>query len=613
MFDNLSHIKGKHYLKFGWNYTHWAGNFPVDNNGQFTFLPAETGLPGFLSQTGFAYASFLLGAVDDAAIQGGNYEDGRSYTFGFYAQDEYHVTPKLTLNYGLRWDGQPFPLMGKNEVSQFVPTLPNPGAGNLPGALTYAGYGPGRCNCRRVAPSHWWDRNFGPRIGFAYQLNEKTVVRGSWGWYWGPVTQQMAGFDAIEQQGFFPLFTKATTDGFTPAFYWTNGFPLPPTGLAPSLTPDVANGSNTYYFGKDAGRPPSIQMVHFSVQRELRGRIGLTASYIGQFSRGIINTGEENINQLHFDQLGSLGPLLGQDVTSPAAQAAGVKVPYPGFTGTVAQAIRPFPQYLTVMNEGSAIGWANYNSAQLKAQKEFSNGLSFLVGYTISKQMSDSTGSVPGFFASTPQDAWNHRAEKGLAANDIPQQLLFNYVYQLPFGPGKRLANKDNVVNRYLAGGWSIAGVHTYQSGTPIAVTTERTLPTTGGAQYAALLRPDLVPGVPIRTSASCSSSGLNPFSQTLLNVAAFTDPQPLQFGNVSRTLGNVRSCGLLNENLSLFKDVPLYKERAKFQIGVDTFNLFNRVQWGGPSTDIDSPSNFGQVGSAGAGRIIQLHARIDW
>jgi len=133
-----------------------------------------------------------------------------------------------------------------------------------------------------------------------------------------------------------------------------------------------------------------------------------------------------------------------------------------------------------------------------------------------------------------------------------------------------------------------------------------------GGAQYAALLRPDLVPGVPIRTSASCSSA-FNPFSQTLLNVAAFTDPQPLKFGNVSRTLGNVRACGLLNENFSLFKNFAFYKERARFRIGADAFNLFNRVQWNGPATDIDSPGNFGHVGSAGSGRIIQLHARIDW
>jgi outer membrane receptor protein involved in Fe transport len=223
-------------LKFGFDWIHWNGNFPVTNNGQFTFLGAETGLPGsFLAQTGFPYASFLLGAVDNSAVQGGNYEDGRSYTFGFYAQDEYKVTPKLTLSLGLRYDAQPFPEMDKNEVSQFNPTLPNPGAGNLPGALTFAGFGAGRLGIRRVAPSHWFDRNFSPRVGFAYQLRQNTVVRGSYGVYWGPVTQQMAGFDAIEQQGFFPLFTKQSADGFTPALDWTNKISPSPGGRRAQL------------------------------------------------------------------------------------------------------------------------------------------------------------------------------------------------------------------------------------------------------------------------------------------------------------------------------------------------------------------------------------------
>ena len=608
--DNLSHTRGKHLLKFGFDWIHWNGNFPVTNNGQFTFLGAETGLPGpFLAQTGFPYASFLLGAVDDSAVQGGNYEDGRSYTFGFYAQDEYKVTPKLTLSLGLRYDAQPFPEMDKNEVSQFNPRLPNPGAGNLPGALTFAGVGPGRLGIRRVAPSHWFDRNFAPRVGFAYQLRQSTVVRGSYGVYWGPVTQQMAGFDAIEQQGFFPLFTKSSTDGFTPAFDWTNGFPLPPEGIGPNFSPTVANGSNTYYFGPDAGRAPFIEMVHLDLQHQFRSNVVVTGGYVGQFARGVIATGVENINQINYAKYGSLGSLLTADINSQAARAGGIPIPYAGFQGTVAQALRPFPQYLTVMNEGSAISWSNYNSVQIKAQKEFSNGLSFLVGYTISKNLADISTSVPGFFASSPQDFFNHRAEKALSNIDIPQAMIFNYVYELPFGPGKKFANSRNSMNRYLLGGWSITGVH--QSGSPVGVTTEQVLPTMGGALNAALLRPNRVPGVRIGTGVGCS--GFDPAKDKLLNVAAFTDPPPFQFGNVSRTLGNVRACGFANENITLNKTIPLHKERATLRIGIDTFNLLNRVQWAGPATDVDAPAQFGTITGTGTGRIVQLHARIDW
>ncbi len=613
--DNLSHMQGKHLLKFGFDWTHWAGNFPVTNNGQFTFLPAETGLPGFLSSTGFNYASFLLGQVDDSAVQGGNYEDGRSYTFGFYGQDEWHTTSKLTLTLGLRWDAQPFPEMGKNEVSQFDPTLPNPGAGNRPGALTFAGFGPNTCNCRRVAPSWWFDRNFAPRIGFAYQLQPKTVLRGGYGVYYGPVTQQMAGFDAILQQGYFPLFTAASPDGFTPAFDWTGGFPVPPGGFVRDLSPTVANGSDTYYFGKDAGRPPFIESVNFAVEHQLPGQVYLTARYLGNFAHGILSTAQENINQLNFSNptIQSLEPIMGANIYSPQAVAAGVPVPYPGFQGTVAQALRPYPQYLTVMNEGSAINWSTYNAFQLQAQKRFSNGLSFLVGYTMSKELADASLFSPGFFASAPQNYYDHRAEKSLANYDVPQQLIFNYVYQLPFGPGKRFLHENNVLDRDILGGWSIAGVQTYQSGTPVAVITESLLPTMGGSdQGPALLRPNIVPGQAIRTNASCSS--FDPATQTLMNINAFALPGPFQFGDAPRTLPNVRTCPYFNENISLNKTFPLLShERATMQIGVDTFNLFNRVQWGGPSGDVSSPSTFGTIGSAGAGRIVQLHARIDW
>lgn len=609
--DNLSHTAGKHLLKFGFDWIHWAGNFPVTNNGQFTFLSPETGLPGpFLSQTGFSYASFLLGAVDNSAVQGGNYEDGRSYTFGFYAQDEYHVTPKLTLSLGLRYDAQPFPEMGQNQVSQFNPTLPNPGAGNLPGALTFAGFGPGRLGVRRVAPSHWFDRNFAPRVGFAYELPRNTVVRGSWGVYYGPVTQQMAGFDAVEQQGFFPLFSKSSLDGFTPAFNWTSGFPLPPGGIGPNFSPTVANGSDAYYFGPDAGRPPFIEMTNFAVEHQFAGNVFVTATYLGQFSHGIIATGTQDLNQLNYATYGNLGSLLTQNIYSPAAQAANIPIPYAGFQGTVAQGLRPFPQYLNVENQGAAISWSTYNSFQLKAQKEFSNGLSFLVGYTISKNLSDISTGVPGFFAASSQDAYNHRAEKALSNIDIPQALIFNYVYQLPAGPGKRFLNKNNFIDRNILGGWSIAGIHTYQSGTPLALTTEEILPTMGGALNPALVRPNRVPGVPIGTGVGCS--GFDPAKDKLVNVAAFTTPPPFQFGNVSRTLGNFRTCGYSNENISLDKNIAL-RERASLQIGVDTFNLFNRVQWGGPATDVTAASTFGTITSSGPGRIIQLHARIDW
>jgi hypothetical protein len=151
-------------------------------------------------------------------------------------------------------------------------------------------------------------------------------------------------------------------------------------------------------------------MYHLSIQHQLRGKILLDVAYFGQNARGILAVGPQERNQINYQKYASLGSVLGESVTSPDAVAAGIKVPYEGFTGTVAPALRPFPQYLSIQNEGAAISWSTYNSVQIKLQRQWSNGLSFLVGYTISKSLSDIGTLEPGYFASAYQDAYNQRA-----------------------------------------------------------------------------------------------------------------------------------------------------------------------------------------------------------
>jgi Carboxypeptidase regulatory-like domain len=609
--NNTSYSAGKHLIKFGGIYNSWAANFPIENNALFTFLSPETGLPGqFLTDTGYPYASFLLGGVDSAAAKGAEDQTPRMYTVGVYVQDSWRVRPNLTLQLGLRWDVQPFPVHWKDTISQFDATVPNPGAGGRLGALTYAGTGPGRIGKRRLAPFEY--TNFGPRIGFAYQAGSKTVIRGNWGLYYGPTNQTMAGFAAVIQQGYFPTFSRASLDGFSAPFNWDQGFPLP-ASIEPTFTPDLVNGSDTAFFGPDAGRAPRIQMVHFGVQHELPGKLLLEASFIGKYAYGLISGSAEPINQLDYGRYASLGDLLTADAYSPQAQAAGISIPYAGFQGTVAQALRPFPQYLTINNEGAAVSYNLYNSFQLKLQKHYANGLSFLMGYTISKALTDvgGIGNIPGFFASSPQDAYNRRAEKSLANTDIPQSLLFHYLYELPVGPGKKFLNQNNIFTKYIVGGWSIAGVHSYNSGTPIGVTTQRVLPTMGSALLGNSLRPDRVPDLPIRTDVSCGDYDPGR-GDRYLNVSAFRIPAPWTFGNVSKTLGNVRTCGSLNENISIRKMIPI-KETVSFQFGGDFFNAFNRHNWGGPGADVSNPAAFGTITSTGAGRVIQVYARFEW
>jgi hypothetical protein len=415
----------------------------------------------------------------------------------------------------------------------------------------------------------------------------------------------MAGFDAVIQQGFFPLFTAASSDGYTAPFNWTGGYPLPSGNLFGNFDPTVANGSSTYYFGAQSSRPPRIYMYHLSIQHQLPGKILLDVAYFGQNSHGIIADGPEERNQIPSADFQNYKDLLTQDAYSPAAVTAGIKIPYTGFVGNVAQALRPFPQYLSIQNEGAAVSWATYNSAQIKLQRQWNNGFSFLIGYTISKQLSDIGTQEPGYFAAAYQDAYNGHAEKAIPGGDVPQQIIANYVYELPFGRGKKFANSNNIVEKYIIGGWQISGIHTYQSGQPVNVTTEGIMPTMStGALNSDYLRPDL--------TGAALKEGPCRLSSQYLNPAGFADPAAWTFGNAPRTLPNVRSCHYLNENFSLNKFFPI-TEHAKLNIGVDTFNLFNRTQPGGPNNDIDAASGFGTIQGSGSGRIVQLHGRIDF
>jgi hypothetical protein len=444
--DSVSIFAGRHSIKFGVNYLRWNANFPTWNqsNGLFGFNPLETGQPGF-QQTGYSYASFLMGLVDSSTIQAPQETGQREWTLGFYAQDEFRVTPNLTLNYGLRYDYQPQLTAPHDDISEFDPTVPNPGAGGRLGAMTFLGNGPGRLGKRRYGDT--WPWGFGPRVGFAYKLGSRTVLRGSYGLFNAPVSQNQ--WAQVQQHyGFNPQFTVASQDGgITPAFNWDNGFPLAGFNINPTIDPSVTNNSGTSFVGKNSARPPQVQMTNISIQHQLPGDILLEVAYLNNIGRHISTTSAESINQLDFDKYGSLGGLLTPSVYSPAAQAAGIPVPYAGFQGSVAQALRPYPQYQGINGISSPIGNSTYHAAQVKFQKRYSSGLTFLVGYTLAKTLTD-LDSTPGYFAAGPQNANNRRAERAPSSADSPQSVVGSYTYDLPLGPGKRFANGNNFFSK---------------------------------------------------------------------------------------------------------------------------------------------------------------------
>jgi hypothetical protein len=621
--DDWSFAKGKHLFKWGFNTIHFNANFPQISNLYAGFRAAETSLPNSptclscASLTGNSYASFLIGAVDNAVTQGITETSPRIWQYGIYFQDEFRVTRNLSLTYALRYDVQPFPVQAHDATSQFLANAPNPGCNGCPGALGFLGFGAGTLNTRNVVPNVYGLRDFGPKVGFAYQVQKNTVIRGAATLATGPVWQILAGFAEQFAQGYFPHLSDTSPDGISPAWSLQNGYPFPPgIPLYHNFDPTVANGSGTGFFGNTADRAPRVLNTHLSIEHQFPGRIVVGIHYNGSYAHGIFSGAGAPANQLNYGTYAGYGQTcLTSNIAAQVGCPSVIPLPYASYTGTVEQALRPFPQYQDIENQAAPNGTSTYSAGQITAKKDFSNGLSFLVGYTLSKEMSNLSGT-PGFFSNAAQDAYNPNVEKAPAAVDMPHQLLLNYTYALPVGRGKRL----NVNSRALdavVGGWSIAGIHTYESGTPLGISSNTVLFSQASTSVTGnSVRPDVVSGQSIRTSTSCSSfnpaGGNFAAADTYLNPSAFVMPGALQFGNAPRAFGNARSCPFYNENVTFFKNFRI-TEKVNLKFGADFFNLFNRHIWGAPDTDFQD-AGFGKItGLNGSPRQIQFNARVSF
>jgi hypothetical protein len=599
--DTVSHIRGNHNYKFGadvrWMQTNGAD--PFNQQSQVTFNSNETAMPTAAGRpvSGHSFASFLLGQVSSANYNGLFVVPGNRYRyFAAFFQDDWKVTRKLTLNYGLRYEIY-FPrIEAHGNFSGFDPSLPNPGAGNLPGAVAFLGDGPGRDNTRKSFADTYY-KNLGPRFGLSYQLTGRTVLRGGYGIYHG-AGNATAGLRSSQQYlyGFNAAPSYTSPDlGVTPAFNWDGGFPAN-WPRPPFIQPTVQNGSNVNYIGRGDGRPPYFQNYQLSIQQQLTARLMLEASYVGVKGTRLGNN-LVNWNQVPPRYL-SLGATLTQQVTSAAAIAAGITPPYPGFRGSVAQALRPYPQFLSIPNNANPNGNSTYHALQLKVDKRFSGGFALLGSYTWAKTISD--GDIAAGGGPSGQDTYNRRLEKAISTNDIPHVAAISYTYELPFGPGRRFLNEKNAL-RYFIGGWQLAGIHLYQSGRPVSLTANNTLPLFNG-----VLRPDVIAGVARPRSVN------NPLADLWFNTAAFTVPTGFRYGAAARAYSDVRGQGFSQESFGLIKRTPL-TERVNLTFRAEFFNAFNRTVFGSPVGNV-SAGNFGRVSSqANSPRQGQLALRIDF
>jgi hypothetical protein len=587
--DTLTWVKNKHTIKMGMeiqthrdNYRNYGGG-----GGRFNFSNFETGIPGNAS-SGNSFASFLLGAVDSGnsffrdSLPGGRYQ-----YYGWFIDDTYKLTPKLTLNIGLRYEIQAPSADPLGRLSYMDPSIPNPGAGNLLGAYVFGGNGQGRRGWTRLFDTHY--KNFAPRIGFAYQILPNTVIRGGYGIFYKEYINQGVG---LPQTGFSITPTFASADnGITPAFNWDNGFPQN-FNKPPLISPTVANTQVASIVERTTGgQIPYAQQWNVTLERQFANSLMMSGAYVANKGTNLYDTLQ--IAQVH-PSLFNLGEaVLRANITLPIAVAAGIREPYAGFAaeygarGTVAQALRAFPQYTGVGVVASPYANSTYHSFQFKMDKRMSRGFAATTAYTWSKMLSDGAGFSDAHGGVIRQ---NHfQREKGLYPSDQRHILTLSFNYNLPFN------------HKYL-GGWSISGLGAFSSGFPLAISTNNinSFAFTGG------LRPNLT-GQPIM--ASPASGKFDPNRDFFLNRAAFSQPAALTFGNAPMYLRE-RPQAYKTESFGLFKDTK-FAERASLQLRVEISNPFNRVVFGNPSTDFSAP-NFGRVGGvANSPRVIQFGLKL--
>ena len=621
--------KGNHTVKFGYQMQNWHAN-RTDLGGVYGGITVSAAGTFFFNQGrntgdtnqqgGFHLADFFLGLPTFVGTVSATTLREREQYHGFFVQDDWKVTPRLTLNLGLRWDvSVPFSEEG-SQYTGFDPLLPNPGASGRPGALTYYGVGPGRNGLLRPGVINYND--FGPRIGLAYQIDDKTVFRGFAGILQIGLTNGNARF--INRTGHAASGSPLPNpDPFGVYFEWDNPFPQEVLGEIPNTDPAFRNNQSfqNWMRGEDIGKSTELYNISAGFQRQVGRDLLLETTFFANLMRH--GSDHDPINQLHPDYY-HLGPLLNLPITHPDVVAAGFAKPYPEFPAdlTLSRALRPFPQFDSITNDASIRTKANYHAVMFKAQKRYSNGLSFLAHWTISKHLGD-TDWRPGAFGSWPRHQYNRTLDKSVERFDTPQRLVLNYSYELPFGPGKKWGG-NSAASKFLLGGWSVAGVHEYMSGYPVAMGGGLSLRIPGGPGS----RPDRVQGVPIRSNISCADLQFgNPQRNYLLNAGnpaqAARTGRPLPFqpegdyqiGNAPIRDQSARQCGNLNENFSLLKVIPI-TERVHLRIGADCFNCFNRHRFitfkFGQST---SSTSFGEIqpDQPFGPRVVQVRARIQW
>ncbi len=560
--DTLTWVHGKHILKFGGEFNKLQQNQAWDDkrSGDFEFSGILTRNPADDESTGLGYADFFFGLPDAWGVNMSPVTGGRNWNAQFYAQDDYKITPKLTLNLGLRYAVQAGWSEVHNRISMFDPNLTNPATGTK-GALWFAGQG-GRKALQKTLPDI-----FQPRLGFAWAPKSNWSVRGGYGMFnimWGGNSYAQGLGSGWAIQG-----DMSSTDSVHPIFSLVDGPPAPFIPSAATRTPDMLNGQGVTYFPYDT--PASyVHQWHFSLQHQFAGDVMVEAGYVG--SKGVHMGFGRDINQVPAN-------LLGEGDAQPR---------------------RPYSQYQDLYSY-LFDGYSNYHALQMTARKQMKRGVTLIANYTYSKAMDTSTGSGwggtwNGTDAGSWQDAHNVAANYGLSSVDLRHLLNGSVIWELPVGQGRAFLNQGGIVNAVL-GGWQLSStfqLHTGLPFTPIMGDTDLS------GSLAGTWRPNRIG----------SGTLSHPTIDHWFDYDAFKTPAPFTLGNSGRNI--LSGPGFKNANFSLaksFRFKPL-GEAGDLQVRGDFYNVFNHPNFALPNYEIGTPGA-GIIETALTARKIQLGMRL--
>jgi len=607
--SNFTWIKGNHTVKGGGEV--WLqGNITSPPSGvllNFSNTAGATAQPYTPpslsgSQMGFGFANLLLGDAITASQSAPTDNRMGKEQWAVFLQDSWKVTRKLTLDYGLRWDFATAAREQYGRSSSLGLTTPNPAAGGRLGAPVFEA----TCGCTFVSN---YPYAIGPRLGVAYQVNEKTVIRGGWGVAYGFAADLNASSAAVQNNTPSGIngFANMQASGALPRPVWPNFDP----GQSP-LPGQITGFTGFGFVDPQASRPPRQNQWSIGIQREISRDFVLEASYVG--NRGVWWTGltsqDGYLNQVSpatFAKYG-LNPytnpadalLLSQAVNSQAvvARVGSVLLPYSGFspTNTLLNALRPYPQFSTIAVTNAPTGKTWYDSLQVKGTKRMTHGLQVNGTFTWAKAMN-----------SVDEDIFNPTPQKSIQATDQPFLFTTNIVYETQ----KYFSNR---IVTLVSAGWQFGAFLQYGSGLPLTPPTSTVInPLLSATNAGQMVRT----GQPLYLK-DLNCGCINPTVDQVLNPAAWTNPTAGTFG--PGPVSSITAAGLYytdfrqarrpQENLNIGRNFHI-KERMNLQIRAEFTNIFNRMQLGNPYTG-SSPavapaknaaglytSGFGVIGSS--------------